>query len=146
MTIQILFKQLHPDAQIPMRASEHAAGFDLTAATTHVEDGRIIVGTGLATAFPEGHVLLVYSRSGHGAKYGIRLANGVGVIDADYRGEIKLVFRTDGVPLMHAAELLSRGNRIAQAFLLPLPAVEWIEQLELPESIRGTGGFGSTGS
>lgn len=149
MTTQILFKKLDPTAQIPHRASEHAACFDLYACTTHVEDQKVVVGTGLATAFPEGHVLLIFSRSGHGFKHGIHLLNGVGVIDADYRGEIKLAFASKHIPVMHAAALLASGQRVAQALLLPLPAVEWLEMpehSELPSSLRGEGGFGSTGS
>ena len=149
MALEVLFKKLHPAAQMPHRASEHAAAFDLFAATTHVEDGKIIVGTGLATAFPEDHVLLIYSRSGHGFRHGIRLLNSVAVIDADFRGEIKLAFSPGLLPLMAAAEMLASGHRVAQAMVMPVPRTRWIEVAEgndLPPSIRGEGGFGSTGS
>lgn len=146
MNQPILFKKLNSNAQIPVRASEHAAGFDLFACSAHVEGGHIIIGTGIATAFAEDHVLLIYGRSGYAFKYGIHLSNGVGVIDADYRGEIKLSFETSRMPLVEAAHLLSIGNRVAQAILMPIPSVDWIETDELPETIRGENGFGSTGT
>ena len=145
MNQKILFQRLSPEARIPYHASEHAAGFDLVSMGSHVIGNQIIVNTGIATAFDENHVLLIYGRSGYAFKHGITLANGVGVIDADYRGEIKLAFRCGDVSLREAARLLDEGHRVAQAILTPIPHVLWEEVEQLPETVRGTGGFGSTG-
>ena len=141
----ILFKRLHPDSRLPVRASPHAAGFDLVSVDTTCDADRIIVRTGLATAFDESHVLLIYGRSGYAFKHGIRLLNGVGVIDADYRGEILLAFDKGYTSVHRAMELLGPGNRVAQAILTPIPRTIWQEASELPETVRGSGGFGSTG-
>ena len=85
--------------------------------------------------------MLVYSRSGHGFKHGVRLANSVGVIDSDYRGEVSIGLRNDS-PLRFDYKA---GDRLAQAMILPVPMVELVEVEELSDTERGTGGFGSTG-
>lgn len=145
--MQIKIKRLHPGAIIPQYATPGAACFDLhTVIDAVVRPGKgAILPTGLAFQVPHGHVMLVYSRSGHGFKYGVRLANGTGVIDSDYRGEIMVKLHNDNSPL-DAGEFMSisAGDRIAQAMIVPIIGVEFVED-ELSETARGIGGFGSTG-
>ena len=139
MTLKVKVKKLNEDAILPTYATPGAAAFDLYANNM---DGDVI-GTGLSFEIPEGHVMRVYSRSGHGFKYGVTLANSVGVIDSDYRGEVKvrLICNTIRQP-----ELVVRvGDRIAQAIIEPIPRVEFELADELSETERGSGGFGSTG-
>lgn len=137
----------YPDARAPTKATEGSAAFDLYSASLHVTDECMTVDTGLRTAFPSDHVMLVFGRSGLARKYGISLRNGVAVIDSDYRGNIQLVFRYNDGSYHDAVENLLPGKRIAQALFVPIPQVNWIEVAigELPKSIRGSGGFGSTG-
>ena len=87
-------------------------------------------------------MLLIYSRSGHGFKNDIRLANCTGVIDSDYRGEVKVKLTSDG----DCDFAVNAGDRIAQAMLIPVPKVELMAVTELSDTERGTGGFGSTGN
>lgn len=145
--MKLQFKKLHPDAIIPRYATKGAACFDLHA----LKDGLVpldgthktdTLRTGLAVEIPEGYAMLIYSRSGHGFKHDVRLANCVGVIDADYRGElmVKLTMDEDGY------FVVNKGDRIAQAMIVPAPQWQIIEADELSETERGTGGFGSTGS
>ena len=146
MYTHINFLKSHPLATRPMRATPGAAAFDLFSAEVKREGETFVVNTGLRTSFPEGYVLLVFGRSGYARKNGIRLANGVGVIDSDYRGDLQLIFRCDNTAHVELIEeLLQPGSRVAQAILMPLPMVEWIETNSLEESERGTNGFGSTG-
>jgi dUTP pyrophosphatase len=108
-----------------------------------VAPGRsIVVDTGLAVEIPAGFVMLVFSRSGHGFKSGVRLANSVGVIDSDYRGEVKVKLQNDGSTNFEVMP----GDRVAQAMLLPVPVVslEWAD--ELSDTERGANGHGSTGA
>ena len=132
----------HPHAELPTRAHPTDAGLDLTAAeTTHVAPRVVtLVPTGIAVAIPEGHVGILAARSSLATKKSMTLANGVGVIDADYRGEIKIPI----IPLDGCHNLIQAGQKIAQLIILPItaPAVEVVS--ELPESVRGNGGFGSS--
>lgn len=138
----IRVKRLHPDALLPEYQSHGAACFDLhTVRAEHVPaHGSIVFHTGLAFEVPEGYVMLIYSRSGHGFKAGVRLSNCVGVIDSDYRGEVMVKLTSDGGELQ-----VNAGDRIAQAMILPVPRVrlEWAG--DLVETVRGQGGMGSTG-
>ena len=140
--MDVKFRRTSPYAQTPMLATSGAAAFDLVA----VDDG--IVGahgrtfdTGLQVEIPPGFVLLVFSRSGHGFRFGVRLANGTGVIDSDYRGNVMCKLISDGEPMP-----VRRGDRIAQAMIVPVPVVRWVEDESLSETERGAGGFGSTGA
>jgi dUTP pyrophosphatase len=144
-------KRLHPDAQLPRYATPGAACFDLHALfDEHDPEFKSVVTnrpkefrTGLAFEVPEGFVMLVFSRSGHGFNNDVRLSNCVGVIDSDYRGEVRVKLTADTV----AAHLPVRpGDRIAQAMLIQVPQWEIEEVDELSETERGDGGFGSTGS
>lgn len=143
--MQVKIKKLHPDAVMPTYGSSGAACFDLYALR-----GSFLTGgnadtfsTGLAFQIPEGHAMLVFSRSGHGFNNDTRLANCVGVIDHDYRGEVMVKLRIDQ---NYSVLSVKAGDRIAQAMIIPFPKVtfEWAE--ELSDTDRGQGGFGSTGS
>lgn len=136
-------KLLHPLAQVPEYATEGAVAFDLR--TVDAGDvpplGAATFGTGIAVEVPPGFGLFVFSRSGHGFKYGLRLGNGTGLIDADYRGEIKVRVHNDSrVPFS-----FEPGDRIAQAVLLPISRVCFNVVDDLADTARGAGGFGSTG-
>lgn len=146
---------LHPDAKIPTRAHPTDAGLDFYAHNFTVKDvvanvpefwvppgKQITVGTGVAMAIPHGHVGLLFARSSIATNGGFSLTNGVGVIDSGYRGEIKAVMRnhTDVV------RLLRIGERIAQLVIVPIQLRDPIVVDELEETVRGGGGFGSTGA
>jgi len=138
-------KRLHPDATLPSRAYAGDAGLDLHAveAITLEPGARASVGTGIAVAIPEGQGGLVLPRSGLAARSGIALVNAPGLIDAGYRGEIRvLLLNTDrDTPCAIAA-----GDRIAQLVLIRVETPATVEVEELPDSERGTGGFGSSGT
>lgn len=145
MHIQI--QKLRESARIPQRGSAFAAGYDLYAAPA---DGSAIeiaphstamVGTGLAVAIPEGYFGGVFARSGLASRQGLRPANCVGVIDADYRGECTVALHNDTDEI----RTIQPGDRIAQLVILPFLAAEFDETDTLPETERGAGGFGSTG-
>ena len=141
-------KRLTLTARIPTYATDGAACFDLYADTTEpiTLHDTVNIGTGLAFEIPEGHAMLVYSRSGHGFHYGVRLANCVGVIDSDYRGEVRVQLSSDWRDSDYAAPLtIKPGDRIAQAMVVPVGRVQFTEVDELGTTARGTGGFGSTG-
>ena len=148
--MKLKFKKLHPAAIVPKYQTPGAACFDLHAHSDGVpagwilseDGGTAVIDTGLCFEVPEGHVMLVFSRSGHGFKNNVSLVNGVGVIDSDYRGPVAVGLRNDG-PLPFRVQA---GDRIAQAMIVPIPAVELEEVDELSETQRGAGGFGSTGS
>lgn len=138
-------KRLRPDAVVPERAYAGDAGLDL-AACDRVElapGQRALVGTGLAVAIPEGHAGFVQPRSGLAAKHGITIVNSPGLIDAGYRGELKVaLLNTDA----RATFVVEPGMRIAQLVVLAVPPVAPFEVDELPASDRGADGFGSSGS
>ena len=134
------------DLPLPSYATEGAAGMDLLAAVMSPvvlpPGARMLVPTGLRIAIPPGYELQVRPRSGLALKNGIVLPNSPGTIDEDYRGEL-------GVIVMNAGDApftVERGMRIAQAVIAPVVRAAWREVAELPDTTRGTGGFGSTGS
>lgn len=126
-----------------MRAHPGDAGIDLRSAETiEIEaEGWAQVGTGVAVAIPDGHVGLVSPRSGLAARHGIGVANGPGIVDAGYRGELRVILINHG----QNAVKIERGERIAQLVVVPMVEIEFEEVGELPPSGRGDGGFGSTG-
>lgn len=136
------FKRLSPQAVPPTYATEGAACFDLTAIARSVSGNTATYSTGLAFEIPTGHVLLVYSRSGHGFKSDMRLANCVGVVDSDYTGEVMVKLTHDSGD---APDWPWVGDRVAQAMLVKLPSVTLEEVEELHSTKRGANGFGSTG-
>ena len=138
------FKRLSEHARVPQRANEHDAGWDLRAAEamTIAPGERAGVGTAIAVAIPPGHAGLVLPRSGLAARHGIALVNAPGLIDAGYRGEVRvLLLNTDA----REAFEIAPGDRIAQLVIVALPAVEFAEADSLSETARGDGGFGSSG-
>jgi dUTP pyrophosphatase len=140
--MQLKVKRLDPRAVIPKYQSDGAACFDLVAIeVSSWGPGIALYNTGLAFDIPKGYVLEVYSRSGHGFNQHTRLANAVGIVDADYRGEVMVkLIRDDEYP-----EMPEVGERIAQAMLRRVDQVEFIEVDELSETKRGANGMGSTG-
>jgi dUTP pyrophosphatase len=149
-------KKVHPDAQLPVYASECAACFDLFAITVeaswhagaHVYPGMpVTCRTGLAFDIPQGWGMFIYSRSGHGFKHATRLANAVGVIDSDYTGEVMVKLTCDhGVDSDNPLLFVKPGDRIAQAVLMPIQRFAFAEVNDLKTTARGAGGFGSTGA
>ncbi len=134
------------DLPLPRQATADSAGFDLRArldAPLALAPGaRASVPTGIAIALPGGYEAQVRPRSGLAAKHGLALVNAPGTIDADYRGEIRVLL----VNLGEEAVRLERGDRIAQLVVQRLPQVSFVEVDALPESERGAGGFGHTGT
>ena len=133
------------DLPLPAYQSEDAAGLDLLAA---VEErmilpplGRALVPTGLAMALPSGYEAQVRPRSGLAAKHGVTVLNSPGTIDADYRGEIKVIL----INLSDTPFTIGRGERIAQMVIAPVSRARLVETEALDATIRGEGGFGSTG-
>ena len=141
----IRVKKLHPSAVLPTYGSASAAGADLYAcleAPVTIEPGEIYwVPTGIALEVPVGCAGLIYARSSMGTKRGLAPANKVGVVDSDYRGEIKVVLLNHSkVP-----QTLAPGERIAQFVIAPVLTPSYEEVEDLTDTDRGTGGFGSTG-
>ncbi|MEJ7567835.1 MAG: dUTP diphosphatase [Gaiellaceae bacterium] len=135
--------RLRPEATIPERAYDGDAGLDL-AACERVElapGQRATVGTGLAVAIPEGHAGFVQPRSGLASQHGITIVNSPGLIDAGYRGELRIVLLNTDASDRFTVE---PGMRIAQLVVLALPELELLEVDELPASERGVRGFGSS--
>lgn len=143
LPVTLGIKLLNEVAKMPEYATNGAACFDLVATT----EGDVPPGcstafdTSLAFEIPHGYVLMVYSRSGHGFSKGIRLSNSTGVIDSDYRGEVKVKLHNDS----NTAFRVNVGDRIAQAMLVELPNVHFMQLNKLSETERGENGFGSTG-
>jgi len=141
--VRIINKSKH---SLPSYETTHSAGMDLRAnidaaiALKPLE--RALVSTGLFIELPEGHEAQIRPRSGLAAKKGITVLNSPGTIDADYRGEIKVIL----VNLSNENFIIEDGERIAQMIIAKHERVEWIESDELVETLRGTGGFGSTGN
>lgn len=138
-------KKVRPNAIIPTYGSASAAGADLYAcleADAVIEPGKtVFIPTGLAMAVPEGYAGLIYARSSMGAKRGLAPANKVGVIDSDYRGEVMVALHNHGAD----SQTVCHGERIAQLVVTAVLAPAFEETDELDETVRGTGGFGSTG-
>ena len=153
--IQIKFKKLSPEAKTPIRATEGAAGWDLfmndssfindmaaaklLGRPKYPYDDLTMYHTGIAVEIPPGYVGLLFPRSSCWKRH-LALANSVGVIDSDYRGEICFVYREMG-----QFGDFGDGDRIGQLVIVPCPEVEMIEVDDLSETARGEGGFGSTG-
>jgi dUTP pyrophosphatase len=141
------FKRLHEDAVIPSRSHPSDAGFDLTAAlglgsVVTIRPGqRQLVNTGVAVAIPDGFVGLVAPRSGLAVKHGISVTNAPGIVDAGYRGELKVIVHNLGSEDFE----IRHGDRIAQLVITPFLNWQSEETAELPEADRGAAGFGSTG-
>lgn len=149
MTVNLKVKKLDPRAALPSYASAGAAAFDIKATSSHLmmPGTQDKISTGLAFEVPEGHVLLIFSRSGHGFKNELRLSNCVGVIDSDYRGELMVALKDDRSGPVYLEDYydIQPGDRIAQGIVVQIPQVSFEEVTELTDTKRGTGGMGSTG-
>ncbi|MBA5778794.1 dUTP diphosphatase [Stappia sp. F7233] len=147
MSVTVLLRRLDhgKDLPLPSYQSEHAAGVDLCAAIDGaivLEPGkRVLVPTGIAIALPFDMEAQVRPRSGLAAKHGVTVLNTPGTVDADYRGEIKVIL----VNLGEEPFEIQRGTRIAQMVVAPVTRVAFVEVADLDETARGAGGFGSTG-
>ena len=141
--IELPITRLREEATIPERAYASDAGLDLSACERVVlgPGERTTVGTGLALAIPEGHAGFVQPRSGLASRHGITVVNSPGLIDAGYRGELRVVLLNTDASENFTVE---PGMRIAQLVVLELPQVELLEVEELPASERGVRGFGSS--
>ncbi len=148
MSVPVAVKRLPHGADLPLPAyaTDGAAGLDLLAAVdapvTLEPGGRRLIPTGLAIALPPGYELQVRPRSGLALKNGITMPNSPGTVDEDYRGELLVIVMNAGTE----AFTITRGMRIAQAVLAPVVRIAWRETEVLPETARGAGGFGSTGT
>ncbi len=148
--IEVPVRRVSPLAErfpLPGYATPGAAGLDLRACilepVTLAPGDRRLIPTGIAIALPSPQlVALVFARSGLASRHGIQLANGVGVIDSDYRGEILCAMQNAGTD----AFTIQPGDRIAQLVVMPVARIAWREVHELDPSDRGAGGFGSTGT
>ena len=144
--MELKIKKLHPKAILPTYGSAGAAGADLYALPEGdpitINPGEtVMIHTGLSMAIPEGYVGLNFARSGLASKRGLAPANKVGVIDSDYRGEIRVVLHNHGA----TDQVVAPGERIAQLVIVPYLTAEFEECTSLSGTERGAGGFGSTG-
>jgi len=144
--MELAIQKLHPEAKCPTKATLGSAGFDLYACLSEpmtIEPGwRVMVPTGIAAAIPSPEYgLFLFARSGLATKHGIALSNSVGVVDSDYRGEIKVSLCN----LSDKSYTIEPFERIAQMVVMPVVCASLIEVSELPETERDSGGFGSTG-
>ena len=143
--MKINIKKLNENAIIPTRGSSQAAGYDLYACTSTpiviAPHETVMIGTGLAIETPQGYASLILARSGLASKQGIAPANKIGLVDSDYRGEVKVALHNHS----NVSQMINPMERIAQLMIVPYLAVEFNEVDELSETERGEGGFGSTG-
>ena len=143
--VKVLIKKLNPAVKLPKYETSGASGVDLTAFIEEPIDLKpkesFLIPTGLSLAFSEDFEIQIRPRSGLAAKNNISVLNTPGTIDSDYRGEIKVIIYNHGSENF----LINNGDRIAQMILTPVLKMELEEVNNLPKSIRGKGGFGSTG-
>ena len=143
--VRVLIKKLNPSVQLPSYKTSGASGMDLMAfieKPINLEPGKsCLVPTGLSLAFPEEYEIQIRPRSGLAAKNNITVLNTPGTIDSDYRGELKIILFNHG----NKNFLINNNDRVAQMILTPIIKMELHETEELPETVRGEGGFGSTG-
>lgn len=143
--MKVLFKKLNENAKMPSYGSPYSAGADLYSCEGNitVEPGQSrLIHTGIAMEIPTGYVGLIYARSGLATKKGLAPANKVGVVDADYRGEIMVCLHNHS----REPQQLEAGERIAQMVIAPFLTAEYVETETLSDTVRGEGGFGSTGT
>lgn len=143
--MRIEIRRLDPELALPAAAHEHDAGYDLVARDDVVLEaggGRAAVPTGIAVAIPPGYAGFVQPRSGLALRHGVTCLNTPGLIDSGYRDEIRVILvNTDPAEKFE----VRRGDRIAQLVVQRVESVEWVEVVDLDDTARGTGGFGSTG-
>jgi len=143
--VRVLIKRLSPSVQLPSYKTNGASGMDLMAFIEQpikLKPGKsCLVPTGLSVAFPEEYEIQIRPRSGLAAKNNITVLNTPGTIDSDYRGELKIILFNHGNENFQ----INNSDRIAQMILTPIIKMELQETDELPDTVRGEGGFGSTG-
>ena len=143
--VKVLIKKLHPDVKLPIYKTSGASGMDLMAFINEPINVRpkssSLIPTGLSLAFSEEYEIQIRPRSGLAAKKSITVLNTPGTIDSDYRGEIKVILFNHGKEDF----LINNKDRIAQMILMPVIKMELEETDNLPDTLRGDGGFGSTG-
>ena len=146
MSTPVAVKKLRPGANLPTYGSEFAAGADLYAcldAPVTIEAHQtILIPTGISLEIPAGWAGLIYARSGLATKRNLAPANKVGVIDSDYRGEVMVSLHNHGT----VPQTIDPGERIAQMVITPYLTAQFFEAEELSDTVRGEGGFGSTGT
>ena len=143
--VKVLIKKLNPEAKLPSYKTQGSSGMDLMAL---VDDKTIVkpnsselIPTGLSIAVPEDLEIQIRPRSGLAAKHSISVLNTPGTIDSDYRGELKIILYNHS----NKDFIVNKNDRVAQIVLVPVLKVDFEEVQELPETVRGSGGFGSTG-
>ena len=145
ITMQVKIKKLNENAVLPTYGTEYSAGADLYALSGEsvvIPSGKtVLIHTGLSIEIPEGYAGMIFARSGLASKRGLAPANKVGVIDADYRGEIMVALHNHS----DKDETVEGGERVAQLCIMPFLKAEFEEADELSQTVRGAGGFGSTG-
>lgn len=143
--MEIKIKKMNIHAKTPTRGSEYAAGYDLYLASGYdpviPPHKTVLLGTGIAVEIPKGYFGAIFARSGLSSKKGLRPANCVGVIDCDYRNEVMVALHND----TDEEKIVGGGERIAQLVVLPYEDLEFLEVDKLSDTVRGLGGFGSTG-
>ena len=143
--VKVLLKKLNPNVKVPVYKTEGASGMDLMAFLKEPINIKSktssLISTGLSVAFSKDYEIQIRPRSGLAAKNNISVLNTPGTIDSDYRGEIKVIIYNHG----NNDFIVNNGDRIAQMVLVPVLKMELEEENNLPETIRGEGGFGSTG-
>ena len=146
MQYDVRIKKLRENAVVPTYGSEFAAGADLYAAVeesvTIAPSETKLIPTGIAMEIPVGYAGFIYARSGLASKKGLAPANKVGVVDADYRGEVMVALHNHGT----VEQTIEKAERIAQMVIAPFITANFIESENLEDTVRGAGGFGSTGS
>ena len=141
--MRIKIKRLHPCAKLPTYGSAGAAAFDFYA----LDNVALYIGqpqavrTGIAIELPEGHALFISPRSGLALNRAVTVANSPGLVDSDYRGDVRIIMIAHDIKSV----AIMAGDRIAQGWVIPVPRVEWVEVDELAPSVRGANGLGSTG-
>lgn len=147
--MEVNITQLHPGAIMPTYATDGSGCFDLYAVHGQ-EETYLFPGmpkffdTGVVFEVPEGHTMLIFSRSGHGFRDGVRLVNSVGVLDQDFRDSLKVKLIRDTIE--HETPVFVKGgDRIAQALIIPTPKIQFKWAEKLSDTVRGTGGLGHTG-
>ncbi len=139
--MELRYKKTSSRAMAPVRGTDHSAGMDLIAISKTVTQKGIVYGTGLAFEIPQDHVGLLFPRSSV-FKTSLTMGNSVGVIDSDYRGEISAVFKVTDKD----SDIYNIGDRVCQLVIVPVPQFELKEVDDISETVRGHGGFGSTGN
>lgn len=142
--MQVKVKKINENAKLPHYATPGAGCFDISCVNGAALNSNAshVLHTGLSFEIPEGYVMLVFSRSGHGFKHDVRLSNCVGIIDSDYRGELMIKMKSDST---FTYLDIAPGDRIAQGMILPVNQVQFVESETLSETDRGENGLGSTG-